>query len=390
MPNLNEQKSEHNSRFYGFVMAYYRNDPYLMLDKFASQIADKAKEVSIDWYESRANVTLSGEVIKGRDVAGLEKADNNRISIIGFENTHTWVVDGQSYTIKYPSVRFNNFRKHFPEPVLFDGYKALMDEYDSYRGGSRVSRVKPDNTRRNEYINNAVKRREEERTLKAEAVNKDFRWLKMMSKLQTPCPYFVKKGVAELFKWVELFTGETTMGRLTGQFTALKLVELAQWKFKGIQRIYPDLGAKTFRKGLDTSGACFPVPCRPPIDGEDIYVMEAPADAGMSYKLTEAYSVAAMYADNIPLIVAVLREMCPDSAIILVADNDQYGDAPNKGVDVCETTLRATPGKAFMIIPQFDEVAKQNKYKDLTDYVAAYGDERGRVLLKSFQGVDCK
>jgi len=73
-----------------------------------------------------------------------------------------------------------------------------------------------------------------------------------------------------------------------------------------------------------------------------------------------------------------------------VADNDQYGDGPNKGVEVCETTLRATPGKTFMIIPQFDEVAKQNKYKDLTDYVAAYGDERGRVLLKSFQGVDCK
>ncbi len=385
MPNSNEQKNKHNSRFYGFVMAYYRNDPYLMLDKFASQIADVAKEVSIDWYESRGNVTLSGEFIKGRDVVGLEKADNSRIAIVGYENTHTWEVNGESYTIKYPSIRFNNFRKHFPEPVLFDGYKALMEEYDSYRGGSRVSRVKPDNTRRNEYLKNAEKRKEEERALKAEAVNKDFRWLKMLLKRQAPCPYFAEKGVPELYQWAELFTGETTMGKLTGQFTAIKLVDLAQWKFKGIQRIYPELGAKTFRKGLDTSGACFPVPCRQPVNGEDIYVMEAPADAGMSYKLTRAYSVAAMYADNIPNIVAVLRELCPDSAIILVADNDQYGDAPNKGVEVCETTLRATPGRTFMIIPQFDDGAKERLYKDVTDYVSAYGEMAGVNFLKSWR-----
>lgn len=384
MPNSHEKQNKNNSRFYGFVMAYYRNDPYLMLDKFASQIADVAKEVSIDWYESRSNVTLSGEIIKGQDVVGFEKADKGRISIIGFENTHTWEIEGESYTIKFPSVRFNNFRKHFPEPALFDGYKALMDEYDSYRGGSRVSRVKPNNTLRSDYLKNAEKRREEEQALKAEAVNKDHRWLKMMLKLQGPCPYFAKKGVADLFQWVELFTGETTYGKLRGKFTALKLVDLAKWNFKGIQRIYPETGAKTFRKGLDPSGACFPVPCRPPIDGEDIYVMEAPADAAMSYKLTSDYSVAAMYADNIPHIVAVLREICPNSRIILVADNDQYGDAPNKGVEVCETTLRSTPGKMLMIIPQFDEVAKQKKYKDLTDYVAAYGEGKAVMLLKTF------
>ena len=382
MPNSNEQ----NSRFYGFVVAYYRNDPYLMLDKFASQIADVAKLVSIDWYESRAAVTLTGEIINGRDVVGLEKADSSRVSIIGFENTHTWEVGGESHTIKYPSVRFKNFRTHFPEPVLFDGYKALMDEYDSYRGGSRVSSIRPDNRQRKAYLKNAENRREEEKTLRKNAVNKDFRWLKMMSRLQSPCPYFDKKGVPELHQWVELFTGETTMGKFTGQFTAIKLVDLGQWSFRGIQRIYPEVGAKTFRKGLDTSGACFPVPCRQPVNGEAIYVMEAPADAGMSYKLTGAYSVAAMYADNIPKIAAILREMCPDSAIIMVADNDQYGDAPNKGVEVCETTLRATHGKTFMIIPQFDAAAKKRLCKDLTDYVSAYGEEKGKMLLKSYRG----
>lgn len=385
MPNSEENKRRLNSRFYGFVMTYYGNDPYLMLDKFSSQIADVAAEVSIDWYESRVNVALTGEIIKGRNVSGLEKADNGRVSIIGFENTHTWELEGETYTIKYPSVRFNNFRKHFTEPVIFDGYKALMDEYDLYRGGSRVSRVKPNRERRNELLKNAEKRREEEGALRAEAVNKDFRWLKMMSKLQAPCPYFTKKGVGELYEWVDLFVGQTTMGKFVGQFTALRLVELTQWKFKGIQRIYPELGVKIFRKGLDPSGSCFPVPFRRPSNGEDIYVMEAPADAGMSHKLTGSYSVAAMYADNIPIIVAILREICPDSVIILVADNDQYSEALNKGVDICETTLRTTGGKTFMIIPQFDEVEKRKNYKDLTDYVEAYGEKEGLIFLKSWQ-----
>jgi phage/plasmid primase-like uncharacterized protein len=142
-------------------------------------------------------------------------------------------------------------------------------------------------------------------------------------------------------------------------------------------------GKKIFRKGLDPSGACFAVPSRPPKNEEIIYVVEAPADAAMAYKLTNSYSVAALYADNIPIIVAVLRELCPDSSIILVADNDQYGSAPNKGVGVCETTLRETSGKTFMIVPQFDKEAMKKHYKDLTDYVDAYGENCGAQLLKS-------
>ena len=153
-----------NSRFYGFVLTYFHNDPYLMLDKFTDQIADVAKAVSIDWYESRANVTLCGEFIKGRYVVGLDKSDRNRVSMIGFENTHTWQIDGQSYTIKYPAIRFNNFRKHFPEPVCFDGYKALIEAYHHHRSGSKVSRAVPAHSRQHEYLKNAKKRRKEKKT----------------------------------------------------------------------------------------------------------------------------------------------------------------------------------------------------------------------------------
>ena len=382
MPNSN---SEQPSRFYGYVLTYYRNDPYLMLDKFASLIADVAAEVSIDWYETRSCISLSGELIKDRGVVGIEKADKGRISVVAFENSYTWEDENQEYTIKYPSIRFNNFRKHFPEPVLFDGYKALMDEFDSYRGGARVSRVKSNANRKNEILQAAAKRREDEITLRDEAVGKDFRWLKMLVKLECPCPYFARKGVGELHKVVDLFTGETTMGNCIGRFTALRLFKLKEWSFNGLQRIYPETNQKTFRRGLNTSEACFPIPCRQPINGETIYVNEAPADAGMAFKLTGCYSVAAMYADNIPLIVNVLRSLCPDSEIIIVADNDQYDGGNNKGVEVCELALRETEGATFMIIPQFDESEKVKKYKELTDFSSAYGEDKAKNLLVSYK-----
>ena len=383
MPNPDSKKK--NSRFYGFVVAYYRNDPYLMLEKFSSQLTDVAKTVSIDWSESKSNVSLTGDIIKGRDVVGLEKADSSRVSIVGFENTHTWDIDGQSYTVKYPTIRFKNFRKHFPEPAIFDGYKALLDEYESYRGGTRVSRLNSNSIKKNAYIENTKKRKETEAALKAEAINKDHRWLKLLTRLQSPCPYFDKKGVSELHNWVDLYSGETTMGRLVGTFTAIKLVDLKGWTFRGIQRIYPNTNEKTFRKNLDPSGACFTVPARKPINGEIIYVMESPADSGMTFKLTECYSVAALYADNISSVASQLRLMCPDSPIVLIADNDQYGTAPNKGVEVCETTLRATAGSTYMIIPQFDRKEKALQFKDLTDFTLAYGEEAALDFLTSYK-----
>lgn len=377
MPNF--EKGE--SRFFGFVVTYYRNDPYLMLDKFSDLIAAVAAEVSINWHETRSNVALDGQMIKGRHVSGLERADSGRVSVVAFENTHTWSAGGVDYTIRYPSIRFRNFRKHFPDPVLFDGYKALMDEFDKLRNGTRVARMKPDPSRYVKIIEGAEARRQIEAQEKKEAVEKDRRWLPLLTHLSEPCPYFASKGVPEIYEWCDLLTGETTKGNYQGLFTAIQLVDLATGKFRGIQRIYPETNAKIFRRGLDPTGAAFPVPSRLPNNGEPIYVLEAAADAGMAYKVTGRYSVGVYFADNMQNIVSILRSLCPDSEIIMVADNDQYG-GPNKGVDVCEAALRETPGKTYVIIPQFEQPEKELRYKDLTDYAKAYGlDETRRFLL---------
>lgn len=385
MPNSNNVES----RFYAFVLTYYRNDPYIMLDKFHDLISNKSSEVSINWDKSRGNVALNRTLVKGKNVIGMEKNDAGRGSIIAFENTHTWERNKVSYTIKYPSILFKNHRIHFDKPVLFDGYKALMEEYERYKAGERVYIPKINSLKTNQRLEEIAKREEEDKLLQSEAVNKDRRWLEMLHRLEELCPYFSSKGLPELGKYLALYVGETTLGFWLGRFTAIVLKDVVSWEFRGLQRYYHDSSAKVFRKGLGTTGACVSLPDRSPVNGELIYVIEAVADAAMSFKLTGDMSIAALYADNIPIVVSEIRKQCPDSPIIMVADNDQYPDkygkpTPNKGVDICESTLRATSGNVFMVIPQFKERELGKKYKDLTDYCSAYGEEEATIFLKGY------
>lgn len=380
MPNSNDGTK---SRFYAYVLTYYKNNPYTMLDKFSSLISSVAEEVSIDWEETRRNVSLDGSKVSGRGVVGLTKNDIGRCWVIGFENSHSWEIEDEKYTIKYPSIRFQNFRKHFPEPVLFDGYKALMDEYERYKIGDRVKRVKTNPQKKNEYLARVNQLKMEEKQAQADAIEKDHKWLRYMDACSEACPYFSSKGVPELYQWSQMYVGSTTKGPHIGRFTAITLLQLDTGEFRGIQRIYSESNKKVFRKGLNPSSSCFVVPTRLPVNGETIYILEAPADAGMAYKLTGFFSVAAMYADNIPLIAEMIRKLCPDSPIIFIADNDQYGGA-NKGVETCENALRVTEGEAYMLIPQFGESEKKKQYKDVTDFSLAYGENKTKEFLLSY------
>ena len=200
-----------------------------------------------------------------------------------------------------------------------------------------------------------------------------------MKKRDHNCPYFNKKGVVNAHQLVDLFFGSTSKGPFLGEFTAILLSDAKNDDFRGIQRIYPETSNKIFRKGLNPSGAIFKVGQF--INGKPIYILEAAADTLLSYMLTGHCSVAAMFADNIPLVAAIISKRFPDSPLVFVADNDQYGGA-NKGVDVCEESLRSTDNDAFLIIPEFEESEKKLFYKDLTDYCAAYGEIKTKALLE--------
>ena len=377
MPNSDKA----NNDFYSFVSTYFSNDPYLMLERFESDIAIVANDVSINWYESKVNVDLLGTKISGKHVVGNEKADSGRMWINGFENIYDAEFNGATEKVKYPIIRFQNFRKHFPEPVYFNGLDLLWKEFDRYRKGERINRCVINLDAKKDHLDKQKLMQDEVVKLREQAINKDENWIRYLVKRTFPCPYFESKGVGELYLYKPLYVGNTTLGSNVGEFTAICLEDVKTGCFRGLQRIYPNSGAKVFRKGLDPTGAVYTVGTA--VNGEAIYVFEAPADAGMSYKLTSCFSIAALYADNISSISFILRQKYPDSPLIFVADNDQYGGA-NKGVDVCEKALRSTDGDTYMLIPTFKESEKKARKKDLTDYCQAYGDEQGKVFLLSY------
>lgn len=364
--------------FFGYVLAYYRNDPVRILEKFASEIAEKAAEVSIDWRASAENVVLTGEIVKGRRVVGLSPNDAGRVSITASVLRYT---QKKGDVVCYPFVRFQNFRKHFSEPVYWDGYKAMLAEWKELQQGQRVSVKKIDMAAVTDRQNQVAAEQAREKQFQLEAVQKDFSWLQKLQRLINPCPYFSRKGLQDIHAMVNLYGGETTVG-VVGPFTAL-LLEDIDGNFRGLQRIYFD-GTKRFRKGVDPS-CCF-WRIGDLVDGSPIVVTEGAANAGWGHKLTGFASVATLFADNLVNVVLLLRERYPNSQILIVADND-VGDGPNKGVSVAKEACHLINNEnVVLVIPEFP--ASDEKLTDLADYAVVFGASEAKKLVLSTGSVN--
>lgn len=364
--------------FFGYVLAYYRNDPVRILEKFASEIAEKAAEVSIDWRSSAENVVLTGEIVKGRRVVGLSPNDAGRVSITASVLRYT---QKKGDVVCYPFIRFQNFRKHFSEPVYWDGYKAMLAEWKELQQGQRVSVKKIDMAAVTERQNQVAADQAREKQFQLEAVQKDFSWLQKLQRLINPCPYFSRKGLPDMHAMVNLYSGETTVG-VVGSFTALVLEDI-DGSFRGLQRIYFD-GTKRFRKGVDPSCCFWRVGDL--VDGRPIVVTEGAANAGWGHKLTGFSAVATLFADNLANVVLLLRERYTNSQILIVADND-VGDGPNKGVSVAKEACQLINNEnVVLVIPEFPPSDK--KFTDLADYVAVFGPDEAKKMVLSTGSVN--
>jgi phage/plasmid primase-like uncharacterized protein len=364
--------------FFGYVLAYYRNDPVRILEKFASEIAEKAAEVSIDWRSSAENVVLTGEIVKGRRVVGLSPNDAGRVSITASVLRYT---QKKGDVVCYPFIRFQNFRKHFSEPVYWDGYKAMLAEWKELQQGQRVSVKKIDMAAVVERQNQVAADQAREKQFQLEAVQKDFSWLQKLQKLKNPCPYFSRKGLPDMHAMANLYSGETTVG-VVGTFTALVLEDI-DGDFRGLQRIYFD-GTKRFRKGVDPSCCFWRVGDL--VDGHPIVVTEGAANAGWGHKLTGFSAVATLFADNLVNVVLLLRERYANSQILIVADND-VGDGPNKGVSVAKEACQLINNEnVVLVIPEFPPSDK--KLTDLADYAAVFGPDEAKKMVLSTGSVN--
>lgn len=365
--------SDKSDPFFEFVLTYYKNDPYVMLDRFADELAEVAEQRSIDWYKTRDNISLDSTIIRGNRVFGFEEGDKGRISVTGFHNTQT---TQSGNIVNYPVVRFKNFRKQFSEDVYFAGYKALWDEFKKHQEGNSATKSTCDLEGQKRRVAKIEAENKRIRLGQKQAVLKDWEWMrKSMSKRTTPCPYLSTKGLSHIHNKVELYKGNTSKG-VVGEFTAVVALDLEHWCFGGLQRLYKN--DKVFRTGMNPNSKAWV--SHIPEDGDDIYLSEAFAEAALVYDLTDQCSVAAFYADNIPLVAILLRARFPNSKLIFVADNDQYSD-PNKGVESCVKAINSIGDNSWLYVPQFEEEEKVKKYKDLTDYALAYGCAAAKAFI---------
>lgn len=361
-------------KFYDWVIDKFNNDAYTMMDYFEADIDKAGAERSIDWAKTRDNVSLNGTTVKGKRVYGMCDADKGRVSVTAFGNTES---TKHGNVVNYPTLRFNNFRSEFDGPVYFAGYKALWDEFKRHNEGKATNVPKVDAKVREERHRRIIEEERRAAKLEAEAIERDWSWLQKMARRSEPCPYLTRKGLGDAHTLFELYVGQTSKGMFTGEFTAVRSNDLRnKGAFGGLQRLYPN--GKVFRTGLNPQGKAWF--SKMPKDGQDIYLTEAVADAGMAAKLSNQCGCAAFYADNIAEVARLLRDMFPRSKIIFIADNDQYGEK-NKGVECCVAATNAIKDNFEFIVPVFQSEEKAKKYKDLTDYCKAYGLEAGRQLI---------
>lgn len=128
---------------------------------------------------------------------------------------------------------------------------------------------------------------------------------------------------------------------------------------KNYQRIYAN-GDKKFLDGAQVE-SCFHILSSK--NNDVIYIAEGYSTAATVHEITGHTSVVAFGTGNLKSVLDVIHIKYPDSEIVLLADNDQYGDG-NAGVNAAFEAGAPTNNK--VVIPTFkDTSTKPTDFNDL-------------------------
>ena len=150
----------------------------------------------------------------------------------------------------------------------------------------------------------------------------------------------------------------------------------------GVQRISPD-GSKRFPWGFAKKG-CFAW-----LDGaqETVLICEGYATACSLHAATGYAVVAALDAGNLPEVAPVIRQVLPQSRIIICADNDQWtqkqGRPWNPGMEYARRAANAVGGS--VISPSFRDLA--GNPTDFNDLMVREGLDEVRQQVTPHSGV---
>ncbi len=133
-------------------------------------------------------------------------------------------------------------------------------------------------------------------------------------------------------------------------------------------------GQKRFETDSQMKGASFEMTG----DGKKIVIAEGYATGASIYEATGHTVIVAFDAGNLAHVAKIIREKCPDSEIILAADNDQWKpDIGNIGVNSAKNVAIEIDAK--LAIPKFKHTeTKPTDYNDLAR-LEGLGAVRGQI-----------
>jgi putative DNA primase/helicase len=182
-------------------------------------------------------------------------------------------------------------------------------------------------------------------------------------------PYVIKKKSVPLGPWIK----RGTWAQRNWLDALLIPIYGADGNIWSIEAINPD-GKKDFLAGSKTGGGFHSFgEIR---DAPKLLIGEGVASVAVCASATGLPAIAALSAGNLRSVAQAARELAPNAAIIVIADNDVKPDGDNTGVTAATDAAQAVGG--YVAVPELN-----GRKCDLWDLCAEFGSEAVRYVLNN-------
>ena len=362
-------KGRTNSAQPSFAQWYeseFRNDPKAVLRHFQGEIEAIATLYGIDFYATLESIDFVGDA----EIKLQNKSDGLVFSDSSYKGASKLWARAQTARngVCYPHLVFNTFKGI--ESQSWNGYGPLKDLYDEEIGRPRDEarraerRRKLDEAKRRSDALAAERqrKREAQEQRKQQSVQRDLDAAAQYQPLTEPTAYIRRKRINEILTAVELLT----VTRQHGPEVVISLHDIHRQPV-GLQRIYEQkieinkdgaLSDKEFTWGMAKSGAhCIIGDIDAAIEGgHTVYFVEGYATGASVHLASGCPVVVCLDAGNLKTVTTQYRELYPEMAITIAADNDCWKCAEGKGNAGLITALELVKTlKVKAVYPRFDD-----------------------------------
>jgi phage/plasmid primase-like uncharacterized protein len=151
---------------------------------------------------------------------------------------------------------------------------------------------------------------------------------------------------------------------------------------RSLQFLNPD-GTKRFLKGSAWDGLFHKL--REPENGQDIGLAESYVTAASCLELSGIPTACAFSSGNLPAVAKAIRELYPNSRLIVFADNDRHLER-NAGILSAEKALTVAGSNSLLAFPDFGDIAPGKDASDWNDLIRLKGFNEAKLQMASRLG----